>query len=84
LTWYENQKILFRKKNIEKFKIGYNTCGAWTNIQKKIVHENDSLELKTIEVFDNKFIDGAIIIQGDLVSIKCYVWYWRHFAYRKH
>jgi hypothetical protein len=41
----------------------------------KTIHENDSFELNTIEVFvkGNKFIDGARVIQGDLVSIKCYV-----------
>jgi DNA integrity scanning protein DisA with diadenylate cyclase activity len=50
--------------------------------KKKIVHENDSLKLHTIEVFDkdNKLIDGATIIQGNLVSIKCYIRYWKHFA----
>jgi DNA integrity scanning protein DisA with diadenylate cyclase activity len=51
-----------------------------TSRKTKIVDENDSLKLNTIEVFDkdNKLIDGAIIIQGDLVSIKCYVQYWKH------
>jgi DNA integrity scanning protein DisA with diadenylate cyclase activity len=48
----------------------------------KNVHENDRLDLNTIEVFDknNKLIGGAIVIQGDLVSIKCYIQYWKHFA----
>jgi hypothetical protein len=41
----------------------------------KKIHENDSLELNTIEVFDkyHKLINGATSIQGDLVSIKCYI-----------
>jgi hypothetical protein len=37
-------------------------------------------------VFDkyHKLINGATSIQGDLVSIKCYIWYWRHFASKRH
>ncbi len=33
---------------------------------------------------DNKLIDGSTIIQGDLVSIKCYIWYWKHFTSKQH
>ncbi len=57
-----------------------------TSKKTKIVDENDSLKCNTIEVFDkdNKLIDGAILIQGHLVSIKCYVQYWRHFIFKRY
>jgi len=32
----------------------------------------------------NKLIDGAIVNLGDLVSIKCYVRYWKHFVSKQH
>ncbi len=32
----------------------------------------------------NKLINGAIVNLGDLVSIKCYVRYWRHFVSKRH
>jgi hypothetical protein len=32
----------------------------------------------------NKLINGAIVNLGDLVSIKCYVRYWRHFVSKQH
>jgi hypothetical protein len=42
--------------------------------------------LNIIKVFDknNKLINGATIIIGDLVSIKCYVGYWKHFISKQH
>jgi hypothetical protein len=40
----------------------------------------------TIEIFDknNKLIDGNTINPRDLVSIKCYIKYWRHFTSKQH
>jgi hypothetical protein len=32
----------------------------------------------------NKLINGAIVNLGDLVSIKCYARYWRHFVSKQH
>jgi DNA integrity scanning protein DisA with diadenylate cyclase activity len=34
-------------------------------------------DLNIIDVFDkdNKIIDGAIVVLGDLISIKCYIRY---------
>jgi hypothetical protein len=87
LTWHENKETLFRKKLL-KTKKSTTTSRVLepTSKKTKIVHENDSLELNTIELFDkdNKLIDGATIIQGNLVSIKCYVQYWRHFTFKWH
>ncbi len=58
---------------------------AWK--KQKTTIENDNLEeFNTIEIFDNnnKLIDGNIINLGDLVSIKCYIRYWRHFTSKQH
>jgi hypothetical protein len=55
--------------------------------KKNTTIENDNLkEFNTIEIFykNNKLIDGNIINLGDLVSIKCYIRYWRHFASKQH
>ncbi len=43
-------------------------------------------EFNTIEIFDknNKIIDGNTINPRDLVSIKCYIKYWRHFTSKWH
>lgn len=34
--------------------------------------------------FEKKLIDGDTINPRDLVSIKCYIGYWRHFASKRH
>ncbi len=34
--------------------------------------------------FESKLIDGDTINPGDLVSRRCYIGYWRHFASKKH
>jgi hypothetical protein len=52
-----------------------------------IVNENDDIEeLNTIEVFykNNQLIDAATIISRDLVCIKCYVIYYKHFMSKWH
>jgi hypothetical protein len=58
-----------------------------TSKNMKIVNENDDIkELNTIEMFDkgNQLIDNATIISRDLVCIKCYVRYYRHFISKWH
>jgi len=53
----------------------------------KVVNENDDIEeLNAIEMFDdnNQLIDGATIISRDLVCIKCYVIYYKHFMSKWH
>jgi hypothetical protein len=60
----------------------------WHGINKKNCHKKmDTLEeFNTIEIFDknNKIIDGNTINPRDLVSIKCYTKYWRHFSSKWH
>ncbi len=43
-------------------------------------------DLNIIDVFDkdNKVIDDAIVVLGDLISIKCYIRYWRHYTSKWH
>jgi hypothetical protein len=58
-----------------------------TSKKPKNANENDnSKEFNIIEVFDkdNKLINAATINPRDLVSIKCYVRYWRHFVSKRH
>ncbi len=55
--------------------------------KKKIVNENHNLKKwNVIKVFDkdNKLINDVIVNLGNLVSIKCYVRYWRHFVSKWH
>jgi len=39
-----------------------------------------------IEIFDkeNKLINGASIVRGDLISVKYYIRYWRHYTSKSH
>jgi hypothetical protein len=53
----------------------------------KFAIKNDTLEkFNTIEIFDknNKLIDGNKINPKDLVFVKCYIQYWRHFAFKRY
>ncbi len=54
--------------------------------QKTTIKNDNIKELNKVQIFDknNKLIDGNTINSGDLISIKCYIWYWRHFAYKRH
>jgi hypothetical protein len=58
---------------------------AWKSFKTTI--ENDNVKkLNIVDFFDknNKVIDGNILNSGDLVSIKCYIRYWRHFISKQH
>jgi hypothetical protein len=59
----------------------------WAWKKQKTIIENDNVEkFNKVQIFDNtnKLIDGNTINLGDLVSIKCHIRYWRHFASKKH
>jgi hypothetical protein len=71
---------------LKKTNITYGTFER-TSKKLKIVNENDnSKKINIIGVFDkdNKLINGATFNLGDLVSIKCYVRYQRHFVSKQH
>jgi len=54
--------------------------------KKKLIKNDIAKEFHKVEIFDkdNKLIDGDIMSLGDLVSIKCYTRYWRHFVSKRH
>jgi hypothetical protein len=55
--------------------------------KNKTTIENDNVEeFNKVQISDNtnKLIDGNTINSRDLVSIKCYIRYWRHFASKRH
>jgi len=43
-------------------------------------------EFNVVEIFDkdDKLIDGNRVKLRNLMSIKCYIKYWRHFASKRH
>jgi hypothetical protein len=82
-------KKLFSEKNLLKTKTTTTTSRLSESTWKKhkTTIENDtSKEFNTIEIFDknNKLIDGNIINPRDLVSVKCYIRYWKHFTSKWH
>ncbi len=57
----------------------------WKHLKTTI--ENDNVEkVNIVDFFDkgNRVIDGNILNLEDLVSIKCYIRYWRHFISKQH
>jgi hypothetical protein len=57
----------------------------WKHLKTTI--ENDNVEkFNIVDFFDkgNRVIDGNILNLEDLVSIKCYIRYWRHFISKQH
>jgi hypothetical protein len=58
---------------------------AWKFFKTTV--ENDNAEkFNIVEFFDkdNRVIDGNILNLEDLVSIKCYIRYWRHFISKQY
>ncbi len=86
LAWQPRSYFI---KNLIKIKTIATTSGLfklrWKK-QKTTIKNDHIEEFNKIENFDKnkKLIDGNTINLGDLVSIKCYIKYWRHFASKQH
>jgi hypothetical protein len=76
----------FNPKTKESFFVATSKVAKLTlKKQKNTMESDDVKEFHEVEIYDkdNRLIDGDTINSRDLMSIRCYIKYWKHLIVSK-